>query len=324
MLQEEKLGLQPGAALRELEQAILNQDPALGPPPRLPRRAPTRRRRRATIGALVAGGVAIAIVVAAAIATRNDPAPVVVPNSLVKIDAETNKIVDVIPVGRDPGQVRVVGVDAFVSSETDQTLTRVAADTGEVTTSGASGADRSLAAAGERFLWVTSLSQARVSRVAADSMQLVDGVLASARSGSRERGGRRGLAVGFLQPVARGGRPVRPAHSPRRASLPVRLRRRPGALRAHVRTGCRMGVPRLRQRAASNRRGLRRDAGSTRRCAAGRSHSGLRLGLGGGVRRRHRVANRPVVRDRFVDRQRRSRALRGCCRRRFRLGHEQL
>ncbi|HYI75457.1 MAG TPA: hypothetical protein VEW90_09310 [Gaiellaceae bacterium] len=58
-----------------------------------------------------------------------------------KIDAETNEIVDVIPVGRDPGQVRVVGEYVLVSSETDQTLTRVAADTGEVTTSGASGAD---------------------------------------------------------------------------------------------------------------------------------------------------------------------------------------
>ena len=173
---QEELGLEPGAALRELEQAILNQDPGLGPPPRLPRLAPTRRRRRATIGALAAGAVAIAVVVAAAIATRDNPAPVVVPNSLVKIDAETNEIVDVIPVGRDPGQVRVVGEYVFVSSETDQTLTRVAADTGEVTTSGASGADRGLAAAGERFLWVTSLSQARVSRVAADSMQLVDGV----------------------------------------------------------------------------------------------------------------------------------------------------
>jgi len=57
-----------------------------------------------------------------------------------KIDAETNEIVDVIPVGR-PGQVRVVGEYVLVSSETDQTLTRVAADTGEVTTSGASGAD---------------------------------------------------------------------------------------------------------------------------------------------------------------------------------------
>ena len=67
-------------------------------------------------------------------------------------------------------------------------------------------------------------------------------------------------------------------------------------------------VPRLRQRGASNRRSLRRDAGDTRRVDAGRSGGGLRLGLGGDVRRRHRVANRPVVRDRRVYRQRRSRA----------------
>jgi DNA-binding SARP family transcriptional activator/streptogramin lyase len=171
-----ELGLEPGAALRELEQAILNQDPALGPPPKLPRPAPTSRRRRAAIGAFVAAAVAIAVVVAAAIATRDDPAPVVVPNSLVKIDAETNEIVDVVPVGREPGEVSVVGKYVFVSSQADKTLTRVTSNTSEVRTSGASGADGGLAAAGDRFVWVTSLSRARVERVDADSMLIVDGV----------------------------------------------------------------------------------------------------------------------------------------------------
>jgi DNA-binding SARP family transcriptional activator len=171
-----ELGLEPGAALRELEQAILIHDPALGPPPKLPRLASTGRRRRAAIGAFVTVAVAIAVVVAAAIATGDDPAPVVAPNTLVKIDAETNEIVDVVPVGREPGEVRVVGGYVFVSSETDETLTRIAMDTGEVTTSGASGADGGLAAAGDRFVWVTSVNRARVERVDADSMLVVDGV----------------------------------------------------------------------------------------------------------------------------------------------------
>jgi len=173
---QDELGLEPGAALRDLEQAILTQDPALGPPPKLPRPASARRRRKIAIGALVAAVLVGAAAALAAILARSDPPPAVAPHSLVKIDPASNEIVDVIPVGRDPGQVRVVGKYVFVSSEADQTLTRIAADTGEVTTSGASGADGGLAAAGDRFVWATSLSQARVSRVAADSMQVVDGV----------------------------------------------------------------------------------------------------------------------------------------------------
>ena len=48
----DELGLEPGAALKELEQAILNQDPALGPPTRLP---PSVQRKRLRRGALLVG-----------------------------------------------------------------------------------------------------------------------------------------------------------------------------------------------------------------------------------------------------------------------------
>ena len=170
----EELGLEPGAALRELEQAILNQDQALGPPPKLPRPAPMKRRRRVVV--VTALLLAIAAAIAFALLAREGAPPKPVPNSLLKIDAETNEIVDVIPVGQDTGQVRVVGEHVFVSSEADKTLTRITLDTGEVTTSGASGADGGLAAAGERFVWATSVSRGRVSRVNAAGMLLVDGV----------------------------------------------------------------------------------------------------------------------------------------------------
>lgn len=169
------LGLEPGAALRELEQAILNQDPSLGRPPKL-RWSPRRRaRRRWAIGIAAFAGV-VAAAVLAVVLPRDDGPPVITPNSVVKIDADSNEVVDVIPVGRDPGQVRVVGEYVFVASEADKTLTQIDARTGEVATSGASGADGGLAAAGDRFVWATSVSRGRVSRVAADSMLLVDGV----------------------------------------------------------------------------------------------------------------------------------------------------
>ena len=55
----DELGLEPGRELRELEQAILAQDPALDPPRgRAPRPPPARRRRGL---ALIAAGAALAV-----------------------------------------------------------------------------------------------------------------------------------------------------------------------------------------------------------------------------------------------------------------------
>jgi DNA-binding SARP family transcriptional activator/DNA-binding beta-propeller fold protein YncE len=171
----EELGLEPGAALREIEQAILKQDPALGPPPKL---RPTAQRRRLRRGALLAGVVFLlaGALALALVARGGDATPTPFPNALVKIDAETNEVVDVIPVGRTPGEVAVVGDYVVVSSEQDATLTRVDAESGETTTSGASGADMGLAAASDRFAWVVSLQQDRVIRVNVESLQSIDGV----------------------------------------------------------------------------------------------------------------------------------------------------
>jgi len=59
------LGIEPSAELQELERAILNHDPALGPPPPLPRRVVASRSGRL----LVAGGLAaLAVALAAALA----------------------------------------------------------------------------------------------------------------------------------------------------------------------------------------------------------------------------------------------------------------
>jgi class 3 adenylate cyclase/DNA-binding beta-propeller fold protein YncE len=148
------------------------------PPLKATRLAPphARVRRRITIALIALLIVVVAAVTAAVLVAGGDSAPTVVPNSLVKIDPESNEIVDVIPVGRNPGEVRVVGDYVFVSSDADKTLTRIDARTGEVTTSGASGADGALAGVGDQFVWATSVSDARVSRTDVDSMLVVDGV----------------------------------------------------------------------------------------------------------------------------------------------------
>jgi hypothetical protein len=105
------------------------------PPLNAERVAEPRRRRRWLLGALVAL-LALLAVAAAALLSRDGGAPTVEPESLVKIDAESNKIVDVIPVGRSPREVEVVGDYAFAASEADGTITRVDSRTGAVTNSG--------------------------------------------------------------------------------------------------------------------------------------------------------------------------------------------
>ena len=83
---------------------------------------------------------------------------------VVKIDAESNKIVDSIPVGGQPGQVRVVGDSVFVTSVTNKTLSRIDARTGELTTSGEYAAGAGIAV-GDDWLWVASERRDVVTRV---------------------------------------------------------------------------------------------------------------------------------------------------------------
>ena len=134
------------------------------PPLNAERVAERRPRRRMLLGGLVALAALVAVA-AAALLSRAGGAPTVAPESLVKIDADTNEIVDVIPVGRSPREVEVVGDYAFVASEADGTLTRVDSRTGAVTNSGQYDASDSLAGEGEEWLWVTSVGRQQVTRV---------------------------------------------------------------------------------------------------------------------------------------------------------------
>jgi YVTN family beta-propeller protein len=114
------------------------------------------------IGAVALVSVALVGVVAVTTgwtSARTRAAPTVVPGSLVKIDLESGKVVDVVPVGRDPTATEIVGRYVFASSEDDGTLTRVDTRTGAVVNSGKYDATGGLAAEGAKRVWVASSRQ---------------------------------------------------------------------------------------------------------------------------------------------------------------------
>ena len=129
-------GLEPGPQLQELERRMLNQDPALEL-----RRASTavsssqRHRRRLVLAGAVLVGLA-ALALGLVLTTGDAKSPVVIPDSLVKIDPKTNKVVDVIGVGRLPVATALGGDFVWVVNVGDSTLTRVDSSSGDTRTIG--------------------------------------------------------------------------------------------------------------------------------------------------------------------------------------------
>jgi YVTN family beta-propeller protein len=126
----EELGIEPSPALKQLEKAILAQDPALeAPPPRLAKPVRRRRRRRQ-----LAFGVALVVVtvgtVGAALQTRGEGTVDVRPNSVAVIDPDSNKVVRDIPVGREPALVAAAtaGEHVWVGNRLDNTLIKIDPD----------------------------------------------------------------------------------------------------------------------------------------------------------------------------------------------------
>jgi YVTN family beta-propeller protein len=129
-------------------------------------RSRSRVRRRVVVAALGTAAIAaVAAVAAAFLVNGGDATPTVRPDSLVKIDLESNKIVDVAPMGRIPNEIEIVGRYVFAVSEGDGTLTRVDTRTGAVLNSGKYDAGEGLAADGPKRVWVASVRRRQVTSV---------------------------------------------------------------------------------------------------------------------------------------------------------------
>lgn len=129
-----RLGIEPTPRLRELEQAILRQDPELDAGlPRLRPRAVLRQRRSRVL--VVAGAVLLAVIAAtAAVAlTRGNDTPLqATPGSVAVIDPEAMRVVDTIPVGSGPAAIVYGHGSVWVANAEDGTVSRIDPQTHEV------------------------------------------------------------------------------------------------------------------------------------------------------------------------------------------------
>ncbi|MEA2313059.1 MAG: hypothetical protein QOE28_3027, partial [Solirubrobacteraceae bacterium] len=160
------LGLVPGRELRDLEVAILRQDPALDLP--RPVRAPAqpsapsggRRTRRTVVTAvLVAAGLVAASLAlihpggGRATAGRVPPVPA---DSLAIIDPATDAVTGAVRVGADPVAVAVGDGAVWVADGGDQTVTRVDPRRRAVTGTFGTGRTPTAIAVDPRAVWIAN------------------------------------------------------------------------------------------------------------------------------------------------------------------------
>ncbi|MGN6167053.1 MAG: ABC transporter substrate-binding protein, partial [Solirubrobacteraceae bacterium] len=129
----DELGLEPGRALTELEQAILVHDPALEAPGRgAARRSASSAKRGRRAGVLIAAGgallLAVIVAVAVKLAASGAPSGRVAPNSVAQIDVGSNRVVAAAPVGVRPGPIAFGAGSLWIANLDDQTISRVDPD----------------------------------------------------------------------------------------------------------------------------------------------------------------------------------------------------
>jgi DNA-binding SARP family transcriptional activator/DNA-binding beta-propeller fold protein YncE len=156
----DELGIEPGPALRDLERAILRQDPALGAPapPPLAIAARIRRRWRLLVGAsvIVAGTLAGLLAFGHSGTAK---AVVVTPHSVAVIDPSKNAVVKDIPVGGYPGPLAADAEFVYVCNIGDATVSRIFPDQRKVFDTGSLSRAIDLVAV-NRHLWAADGGEA--------------------------------------------------------------------------------------------------------------------------------------------------------------------
>jgi YVTN family beta-propeller protein len=129
----DRLGIELSPRLRELEQAMLRQDPELdeGLPRVRPRRV-LRRRRRTAVAAIVVALLALAAIAAGVLFARSDAPLQGKPGSVAVVDPEAARVVDTIEVGSGPAAIVFGHGSVWVANSEDDTVSRIDPETREV------------------------------------------------------------------------------------------------------------------------------------------------------------------------------------------------
>jgi DNA-binding SARP family transcriptional activator/DNA-binding beta-propeller fold protein YncE len=201
----EELGLEPGPRLRELEQAILRQDPELVTAP-LPAASarPGSRRRAGPIAAVTLAAAAALAVAGVMLATRDDPpraarvaSPRALPNSLVEIDPATNALASVTRVGRAPESIASTENAMWVANVGDRTVARIDLESRQVRIVGGAPVAYQLVSSLSGDVWLSSFEEPLVSLIA-ERGRIVESIhdLASGPVQVRLPGSAEGLDIG--------------------------------------------------------------------------------------------------------------------------------
>jgi DNA-binding SARP family transcriptional activator/ABC-type transport system substrate-binding protein/outer membrane protein assembly factor BamB len=166
----EELGLEPSQQLRDLEQAILRQDPALAAP-RVPAAV---RKRRALVGAgaFVLTGAVVAVVVGLTQGSTEGAQALAAPDSNVIVSVASGELVRASPVH---GPVRVAYGDGAVwsLSETGE-LSRIDPASGQEVARVGLGVEPGGLAVGEGSVWVTGRTSPILFRIDPVTTRIAD------------------------------------------------------------------------------------------------------------------------------------------------------
>jgi YVTN family beta-propeller protein len=163
-----ELGIEPGRALRELERAILAQDPALDAPPT---RHTTHAARSRRGGLLLAVGGALLLAAAVAAATvaltrgGGGGGVTAAANSVAVIDPKANRVVSQIPVGVAPGSIAAGLGGIWVANTDDHSVSHIAPASRRVVGTLGFGDTVDGVAADAGALWMVDSTRGRASRI---------------------------------------------------------------------------------------------------------------------------------------------------------------
>jgi DNA-binding SARP family transcriptional activator/streptogramin lyase len=209
-----ELGLEPGSELRDLEQAILQQDSTLPTQAQAPTRqgkVPGRVRRLARPAITVVAGLALAaLALGTTVVYSRDRGPLdetrdtttagaepldTGVDHLVEIDPATNRVVSSTPVGADPESMAATPGVVWVANFGDRTVSRVEVATRVVRVVGGAPVAQHVTSTLDGDVWVSSFTEPVVTLLA-ENGRLAAGAEQAAPPAVRLPGSAEALAVG--------------------------------------------------------------------------------------------------------------------------------